>query len=98
MSKEKSKPTPTPDKNLVPKQTNLQEGYVPPPMATNTPSSQRLPDETKGYTPPPMPTVLKPPAPQGVPPSSSQPTGPSQTSSPQTSSNQGASGGSGDGK
>lgn len=97
MSEEKKQSTPL-SKNPVSKETHIQEGYTPPPMATIL-----QPDEARGYTPPPMPTVLKPQASPALPPSSAQPAAPqppsaSQTPPAQPPSNQDSSGGPADSK
>lgn len=85
MSDEKNQSQSTAKTNPESKKIHVQEGYVPPPMATLIQTTQRLPDETKGYTPPPMPTMLKPQALQGPSPSSSQPSGSQPASAPQSS-------------
>jgi hypothetical protein len=98
MSDEKNQSQSTAKTNPESKKIHIQEGYVPPPMATHIQTTQRLPDEAKGYTPPPMPTMLKPQASQGPSPSSSQPASAPQSPPTQPSQGQEPSGGEADSK
>lgn len=84
MSDEKNQSQLTAKANPESKTMHIQEGYVPPPMATVLQTTERLPDETKGYIPPPMPTMLKPQASQDPAPSASQPTSSPPSTAPQS--------------